>query len=75
MSHVRKTCLERFATRLSAQIASKNITQKELAARLDTSTSYLWKVLNAKVSPSLAQADCIARAVGTTLDRLIKKDP
>ena len=50
---------------------SKNITQEELAFRIDTSASYLSKIEGGKKRPSLEKLCGIADALGITVNDLI----
>jgi transcriptional regulator with XRE-family HTH domain len=65
--------VERFAERLKALRAEKNMTQITLSEKTGIQTTYLSDLENAKKEPCLRVLDMLATSLGVSLSELFKK--
>jgi len=61
------TASDTFRQNIRRQMAAQKISQRDLAEIIGTSTSYVNRVLQGRISPSIENADSFARAVGLTI--------
>lgn len=60
-----------LAERLRAILAKKQMTQHELALLIGTNDQYVARVLAGRMTPRVDRVAAIAKALGTTVDKLV----